>query len=170
MTGMILGHSGDVMSFHDFTMGSISGEPVSLAQFKGKTCLVVNVASKCGLTPQYAGLQKLHEDHEGNAFTVLGFPCNQFAGQEPGSNEEIQTFCSSRYAVSFPLFAKVAVNGSDTCALYELLKAAAPNEDGTQDIPWNFTKFLVDGSGEVVKRYGPRTTPEEIAEDLANYL
>jgi glutathione peroxidase len=158
------------VSFHDFTMDSIAGEPVDLGSFKGRTCLVVNVASKCGLTPQYTGLQKLHEDNEGRGLSVLGFPCNQFAGQEPGSNEEIETFCATSYQVSFPLFSKVEVNGDDACALYRMLKTAAPNDDGTEDIPWNFTKFLVDGNGAVVKRYGPRTTPEDIAADLANYL
>ncbi len=158
------------MAFHDLTMKSITGEPVSLGKFKGKTCLVVNVASKCGLTPQYAGLQKLYADNQSRDFTVLGFPCNQFAGQEPGSEEEISSFCSTRYDVTFPLFSKVEVNGSGTCELYRLLKPAAPNEDGTVDIPWNFTKFLVDGDGEIIKRYGPRTTPEEIAEDLPAYL
>ncbi len=158
------------MGFHDLTMKSITGQPVSLGNYKGKTCLVVNVASKCGLTPQYTGLQKLHADNESENFTVLGFPCNQFAGQEPGTEEEISTFCSTNYDVTFPLFAKVDVNGADTCELYRLLKSAALNEDGTVDIPWNFTKFLVDGDGNIVKRYGPRTTPEEIAEDLSSYL
>lgn len=158
------------MSFHDLTMNSISGEAVDLGRYEGKTCLIVNVASQCGLTPQYAGLQKLYADNEAADFTVLGFPCNQFAGQEPGTEEEISTFCSARYDVTFPLFSKIEVNGNGTCELYRLLKSAAPNEDGTEDIPWNFTKFLVDAEGNVVKRYDPRTTPEEIAEDLPRYL
>lgn len=158
------------MGFHDLTMDSITGDPVDLGSYRGKTCLVVNVASKCGLTPQYAGLEKLHEDNEARGLMVLGFPCNQFAGQEPGSNEEIQSFCSTNYDVTFPLFSKVEVNGTGTCELYRMLKSAAPNEDGTEDIPWNFTKFLIDGDGNVVRRYGPRTTPEEIAEDLGDYL
>lgn len=158
------------MAFHDLTMTSIDGDPVDLSTFSGKTCLVVNVASKCGLTPQYAGLQKLHADNEARGFTVLGFPCNQFAGQEPGSETEISDFCSTNYDVTFPLFAKVDVNGSNTCELYRLLKPAAPNEDGTEDIPWNFTKFLVDGDGQIIRRYGPRTSPEEIAEDLSGQL
>lgn len=158
------------MSFHDLTVESLAGEPVDLGTFKGRTCLVVNVASKCGLTPQYAGLQKLHQDNEARGLSVLGFPCNQFAGQEPGDSEEIASFCSTNYDVTFPLFAKVEVNGEGTCELYRLLKAEAPNEDGSQDIQWNFTKFLVNGDGEVVRRYGPRTTPEEISEDLENHL
>lgn len=158
------------MGFHDVTMPAITGEPVNLGTFKGTTCLVVNVASKCGLTPQYAGLQKLHEENEHKGFAVLGFPCNQFADQEPGGSEEISSFCSTNYGVTFPLFAKVEVNGDGACELYKLLKPAAPNDDGTLDVPWNFTKFLVDGEGQVVARFGPRTTPEEIAEDLDRYL
>jgi glutathione peroxidase len=158
------------MGFHDLTMNAITGEPVNLGEFKGKPCLVVNVASRCGLTPQYAGLQKLHQDNEARGLRVLGFPCNQFGGQEPGSEAEIETFCSTNYDVSFPLFSKVEVNGDGACELYRMLKSAAPNDDGTEDIPWNFTKFLVDGDGNVVKRYGPRTTPEEIAGTLEQYL
>lgn len=158
------------MGFHDITMPSLGGTPKSLGDFKGTTCLVVNVASKCGLTPQYTGLQKLHQDNAERAFAVLGFPCNQFAGQEPGSAADIQTFCSTQYNVTFPLFSKVEVNGEGTCELYRLLKSAAPNEDGSEEIPWNFTKFLVGPDGTVVKRYDPRTTPEDIAEDLQSYL
>lgn len=158
------------MGFHDISMDTIGGESVSLGSYRGNVCLVVNVASRCGLTPQYGGLQKLHEENQGSGFTVLGFPCNQFAGQEPGSNDEIQTFCSTRYDVKFPLFSKIEVNGDGTCELYRLLKSAAPNEDGSEDVQWNFTKFLVDAEGQVVKRYGPRTTPEDIGADLANYL
>lgn len=158
------------MGFYDYTMTGITGEPRSLGEFKGKTCLVVNVASKCGLTPQYEGLQALHADNADREFTVLGFPCNQFAGQEPGTEEEIQSFCATNYQVDFPLFSKVEVNGPDTCELYRMLKTAAPNEDGSEDIQWNFTKFLVDGNGDVVKRYGPRTTPQEIGADLERYL
>jgi glutathione peroxidase len=158
------------MRLHDITMDSISGEPLTLDSYKDKVCLVVNVASRCGLTPQYAGLQKLHQDNAGRGFTVLGIPCNQFAGQEPGNAAEIQSFCQAKYDVTFPLFSKVEVNGDGTCELYTLLKSAAPNEDGSEDIQWNFTKFLVDGDGQVIKRYGPRTTPEEIAEDLPAYL
>ena len=141
--------------FHDLTMKSITGEPVKLSSFKGKTCLVVNVASRCGLTPQYSGLRELQEQNEDRGFTVLGFPCNQFGAQEPGTSEQILDFCESKYDVNFPLFEKVDVNGNAACDLYKLLKTQKSNEDGTSDIQWNFTKFLVDGSGNVVARFGP---------------
>jgi glutathione peroxidase len=131
---------------------------------------VVNVASRCGLTPQYSGLRELQEQNEDRGFTVLGFPCNQFGAQEPGTSEQILEFCESKYDVNFPLFEKVDVNGNAACDLYKLLKTQKSNEDGTSDIQWNFTKFLVDGSGNVVARYGPRTTPEEIAKELPKYL
>ena len=156
--------------FHDLTMKSITGESVKLSSFKGKTCLVVNVASRCGLTPQYAGLRDLQEANEDKGFTVLGFPCNQFGAQEPGTSEQILDFCESKYDVNFPLFEKIEVNGNGTCDLYKLLKSKQANEDGTTDIQWNFAKFLVDGSGSVVARFGPRTTPEEIAAELPKYL
>jgi glutathione peroxidase len=156
--------------FNDIKMKSLAGDPVSFSNFKGKVCLVVNVASKCGLTPQYAGLRDLQDDHESEGFTVLGFPCNQFGAQEPGTAEEIQTFCDTKYDVNFPLFEKVDVNGTGTCELYKYLKAEQKDEEGKADIAWNFTKFLVDRSGKVVKRFGPRTTPEEIADVLPEYL
>ena len=156
--------------FHDLTMNSLAGEPVKFSTFKGKTVLIVNVASRCGLTPQYAGLRALQESNAKKNFTVLGFPCNQFGAQEPGTPEEIQTFCDTKYNVNFPLFEKIEVNGSGTCELYKLLKSKQPNDDGTSDIQWNFTKFLVDAKGDVVARFGPRTTPEEIAAKLLQYL
>jgi glutathione peroxidase len=156
--------------FHELTMNSITGEPVKLSTFKGQTCLVVNVASRCGLTPQYAGLRDLQEAYEEKGFTVLGFPCNQFGAQEPGTSEQILEFCESKYDVNFPLFEKIEVNGNGTCELYQLLKSKQSNDDGTSDIQWNFTKFLVDGAGNVVARFGPRTTPEEIAKELPKYL
>jgi glutathione peroxidase len=156
--------------FHDIKMKSIAGEPVKFSSLKGKTCLVVNVASQCGLTPQYVGLQALHDDNKEKGFTVLGFPCNQFGKQEPGTSEQIQSFCETKYAVDFPLFEKIEVNGDSTCDLYQYLKAQQKDEDGKPDIAWNFTKFLVDGSGAVVARFGPRTTPEEIAKVLPDYL
>ena len=154
----------------DFTLKDQAGNDVTLSSFKGKTCLVVNVASRCGLTPQYAGLQALQEANESSEFTVLGFPCNQFGHQEPGTSEEILDFCESKYDVSFPLFEKIEVNGKGTCELFKLLKSKQAAEDGTADIQWNFTKFIVDGSGNVVARFGPRTTPEEIAAALPKYL
>lgn len=122
------------------------------------------------MTPQYAGLRTLHETGGGVNLKVLGFPCNQFGAQEPGTNEEILAFATSKYGVSFPMFAKVEVNGDDACELYRILTAAAPNDDGTTDVPWNFTKFLVNGKGEVVKRFAPKTTPEQIAEQLSDLV
>jgi glutathione peroxidase len=156
--------------FHDLTMNTLAGAPVKFSTYKGKTVLVVNVASRCGLTPQYAGLRELQEQNARKNFTVLGFPCNQFGAQEPGTAEEIQTFCDTKYNVNFPLFEKIDVNGTGTCELYKLLKSKQSNDDGTVDIQWNFTKFLVDGEGNVVARFGPRTTPEEIAAKLPEYL
>lgn len=142
-------------SAHDFSAPSISGEDTSLAQFKGKTLLVVNVASACGLTPQYEGLQALHAQYGERGLAVLGFPCNQFGAQEPGSEAEIQQFCSSRYGVEFPLFAKIEVNGAGRHPLYQFLIG-----DG-EDISWNFEKFLVDGQGQTIARFAPRTAPDD---------
>ncbi len=156
--------------FHDLTMNSIAGAPVKLSTFEGKACLVVNVASKCGLTPQYAGLQTLYEQNKDNGLTVLGFPCNQFGKQEPGTNDQICEFATTKYKATFPMFEKVDVNGDGACDLYKMLKAANVGEEGTADIAWNFAKFLVDGDGKVVARFGPRTTPEEIAQALPSYL
>lgn len=155
------------MNLYELSMKSIDDENVALSRYKGQPLLIVNVASHCGLTPQYAGLRQLQEDGK---VAVLGFPCNQFGAQEPGTPAEIQEFARSKYDVNFPLFAKVEVNGDGACELYQWLKAAQPNEDGSTDIQWNFTKFLVNGQGEVVKRFGPRTTPEEVATELDNYL
>ncbi|MEM7077666.1 MAG: glutathione peroxidase [Pseudomonadota bacterium] len=146
--------------FHTFQMTGIDGEEVDFAQFAGKRCLIVNVASQCGLTPQYQGLQQLHNEM-GDDFVVLGFPCNQFGAQEPGSNEQICEFAQSRYDVTFPMFAKIEVNGPDTCELYQWLKAAEPG-----DIGWNFTKFLVGADGEVEARFNPQVRPEDLAAKL----
>ncbi len=151
------------MAFHDVTMTTITGEPLSFEQYKGAACLVVNLASQCGLTPQYTGLRTLQES---GGVTVLGFPCNQFGAQEPGTNEEILDFATAKYDANFQLFAKVEVNGDGACELYQLLKAEQPRPDGEQDIAWNFTKFLVDGDGKVLARYEPGVTPEEIAADI----
>lgn len=155
---------------HDFEVQAITGETVSLSQYAGKYMLIVNVASKCGLTPQYAGLEALHREYKDKGLAILGFPCNQFGGQEPGTEAEIQTFCSTRYAVSFDLFAKVDVNGSNTHPLYKHLKKAAPGLLGSQGIKWNFTKFLVDPQGKVIKRFSPQETPEVMARELKTYL
>jgi len=157
-------------SFHDFEVKSITGEKVSLSDYQGTLCLVVNVASRCGLTPQYAGLEKLHSENRDRGFSVLGFPCNQFGAQEPGTNAEVCEFAQSRYGVDFPMFEKIEVNGDGACDLYRFLKQGHPDEEGKEDIAWNFTKFLVDREGRVVARYGPATTPEQIAKDLPRLL
>ena len=149
-------------SFHDFSCERLDGTLEDLGAYRGQVILVVNVASECGFTPQYAGLQGLHDAYSGAGFQVLGFPCNQFGGQEPGGPDEIARFCSSRFGVSFPLFAKIEVNGKDAHPLYRFLKQAAPGALGTQAIKWNFTKFLVGRDGEVIERFSPTTRPEEL--------
>ena len=145
--------------FHDFRVKTIDGDERSLGDFRGKVCLVVNVASKCGLTPQYAGLQQLHERYGERGLEVLGFPCNQFAGQEPGSDAEVKSFCETRYAVGFPLFSKIEVNGSARAPLYAWLTSQATQPDGPGDVKWNFAKFLVDREGRTVARFAPPTDP-----------
>jgi len=152
---------------HDFEMESITGERVPLSRYAGQLCVVVNVASKCGLTPQYAGLRSLHGSADD--VTVLAFPCNQFGGQEPGSNQEVLDFARSKYDVDFPMFAKVEVNGDGTCELYRYLKAGHPDEDGNEDVAWNFTKFLVGRDGQVLERFGPAVPPEDVATALAKH-
>ena len=142
-------------SAHAFSAPSISGQDTSLAEFKGKTLLVVNVASACGLTPQYEGLQALHAQYAERGLAVLGFPCNQFGAQEPGSEEEIQRFCSSRFGVEFPMFSKIEVNGPERHPLYQFLIG-----DG-EDISWNFEKFLIDDQGQTIARFSPRTAPND---------
>jgi len=153
-------------SVFDFSVKDINGQDVSLSQYKGKYLLVVNVASKCGFTPQYKGLEELFEELKDNV-VVLGFPCNQFGKQEPGNAEEIKNFCSLTYDVKFPLFAKVDVNGDNAAPLYEFLKNEKPGLLGTEMIKWNFTKFLVDRDGHVIKRYAPNDTPDKIKGDIA---
>ncbi|MEU9040810.1 MULTISPECIES: glutathione peroxidase [unclassified Kitasatospora] len=148
------------MSLYDIPLRTLAGEPTSLADHKGKALLIVNVASKCGLTPQYAGLERLQERYAARGFTVLGFPCNQFAGQEPGSAEEIQTFCSTTYGVSFPLFEKIDVNGEDRHPLYQQLTQVADAEGQAGDVSWNFEKFLISPDGTVAARIRPRVEPE----------
>ncbi len=149
------------MGIHDIPLKTLADEDTTLGALEGKTLLVVNVASKCGLTPQYTGLEKLQERYADKGFSVVGFPCNQFAGQEPGTAEEIQTFCSTTYGVSFPLFAKLDVNGESRHPLYAELTKAADEEGAAGDVQWNFEKFLVAPSGEVVGRFRPRTEPED---------
>jgi glutathione peroxidase len=156
-------------SVYDFTVKDINGKDVSLGEYKGKLLLIVNVASKCGFTPQYEGLENLHKELSGK-IEVLGFPCNQFGAQEPGNEEEIKNFCSLTYNVTFPMFAKVNVNGADTAPLYKFLKEEKKGLLGTEAIKWNFTKFLVDKNGQVVKRYAPTDKPEDIKKELQKYL
>ena len=154
----------------DFTLPLLDGTSQPLAEFAGKVVLVVNVASKCGLTPQYAGLEALYRRYRDQGFVVLGFPCNQFAEQEPGSAEEIAQFCSLTYDVSFPMFGKIDVNGADEHPLYTWLKRSAPGVMGTEGIKWNFTKFLIGRDGLVVERFAPTDEPDSIAPAIERLL
>jgi glutathione peroxidase len=155
---------------HDFSAKDIDGKERKLSEYKGKALLVVNTASKCGFTPQYTGLEALHRKLAPKGFAVLGFPCDQFGNQEPGNEEEIRNFCSLNYDVSFPLFAKIEVNGEGAHPLYKHLKKEAKGVLGTEGIKWNFTKFLVDRDGRVVRRYAPTDKPESIEADVAALL
>ena len=154
----------------DFTVTTNRGEELDLASKKGKVLLVVNTASKCGFTPQYDGLEELYQQFKDKDFEVLGFPCNQFGGQEPGNADEIAEFCKVNFGVTFPLMAKVDVNGSDASPLFDWMKKEAPGALGTRSIKWNFTKFLIDREGNVVKRYGSADTPARIAKDIQKLL
>ena len=158
------------MNVFDFQATALDGKPVDLAQYRGKVLLIVNTASKCGFTPQYQGLESVYRELHGRGLEVLGFPCNQFGSQEPGSEEEIGAFCEKNYGVSFPMFAKVDVNGDAAHPLWKHLKAEAPGVLGTEGIKWNFTKFLIGRDGQVAKRYAPTTKPEEIADDIERLL
>ena len=157
-------------SIYDFSAKTIDGKQQQLDAYRGKTLLVVNVASKCGFTPQYEGLEALYRKFSGQGLVVLGFPCDQFGHQEPGDEAEIKNFCSLNYDVSFPMFAKIDVNGSDTHPLYKYLKHEAKGLLGSEAIKWNFTKFLVGKDGEVVKRYAPTDTPQGIEKEVAAAL
>ena len=157
-------------SLYDFTASTLAGEPADLAAYRGKVLLIVNVASKCGFTPQYEGLEKVYETYRDRGFEVLGFPCNQFGAQEPGDAAEIANFCSLTYDVSFPMFAKVEVNGPGTHPLFAYLKRAAKGVLGSESIKWNFTKFLVDRSGAVVGRFAPATKPEALRREIEKLL
>lgn len=176
------------MNVHDFTVEAADGDKVNLADYSGKVLLVVNVASKCGLTPQYEGLQALYEEFKDQGLQILAFPCNQFGGQEPGTADEIADFCSTNYSVTFPVLAKIDVNGDGADPLYKYLRAEAPGEFGPGDrlyphlqksypefldndsVKWNFSKFLVDRDGKVVKRYQPTVLPSEIRDELPAVL
>jgi glutathione peroxidase len=157
-------------SVFDFETRRLDGASMPLAQFRGRVLLVVNTASECGFTPQYAGLQALHERYAARGFSVIGFPCNQFGAQEPGGPDEIATFCERNYAVTFPLAERIDVKGPDAHPLYRHLTAAAPGILGTEVIKWNFTKFLVDREGRVVARFAPTTKPEELASAIEALL
>ena len=153
-------------SVHDFTATSIAGEPVALGGYRGKVLLIVNTASACGFTPQYKGLQALHERYADRGLVVLGFPCNQFGAQEKGSDEEIASFCDLKFGVTFPLMHKIEVNGDGAHPLYRWLTSEAPGVLGTKSIKWNFTKFLVGRDGQVIRRYAPQDKPEKLADDI----
>ena len=154
----------------DFSATLSNGNEVALEDYAGKVLLIVNTASKCGFTPQYTGLESLQKTYSANGFSVLAFPCNQFGGQEPGTEQEIESFCDLNYQTSFPLFSKIEVNGASSHPLFTHLKSEAPGVLGSKRIKWNFTKFLVNQQGEVVKRYAPSTKPEAIAEDIEALL
>jgi glutathione peroxidase len=154
----------------DFSATDIHGNHQSLEPYLGKVLLIVNVASRCGFTSQYAGLQALHQSLADQGFAVLGFPCNQFGAQEPGDEAAIESFCETNYGVTFPLFAKVDVNGSRATALYDWLKSSQPGVLGTEAIKWNFTKFLVDRQGNVVKRYASNVKPQDLRHDIEALL
>lgn len=158
------------MRIYDFNVTTIDGQEVSMSKYKGKTLLIVNVASKCGFTKQYKGLEELYQKYKNDDFMILGFPSNQFSNQEPGSNEEIKEFCSLTYGVDFHMFAKIDVNGENAIPLYEFLKSEAKGFAGTKSIKWNFTKFLVDRNGKVIERYGSVTKPKEIEEEIRRLL
>ena len=157
-------------SIYNIPVKTIDGKETTLAQWKDKVLLIVNVASKCGFTSQYKGLEDLYEKYKSKGLVIMGFPCNQFGAQEPGTEKDIQQFCSLTYNVTFPMFAKVDVNGANTHPLYAFLKKAEPGLLGTEGIKWNFTKFLVNKKGEVLKRYASATTPEAIDKEIAELL
>ena len=158
------------MNLWDIEVVTLSGKRQTMADYRGQYLLILNVASQCGFTPQYEGLQKLYDAYRDSGLVVMGFPCDQFGGQEPGAADEIQSFCSLNYGVTFPMFAKIEVNGDDAHPLFQYLKRAKKGFLGTEAIKWNFTKFLVDAEGHVLERYAPTDTPEMIERDLKTLL
>ena len=158
------------MSLHEIVARRLDGSERDLSEFRGQVLLIVNVASRCGFTPQYTGLEELYRKYKARGFAVLGFPCNQFGAQEPGDAAEIGSFCSTTYDVTFPMFAKIDVNGADAHPLFKLLKSEKPGLLGTEGIKWNFTKFLVDRKGTVVQRYAPKDAPDTLAGDVEALL
>lgn len=161
---------GKEMTIYDYKVKDIDGKEISLSKYKGKTLLIVNVASKCGFTSQYEGLEKLFDKYKEQDFMILGFPSNQFGSQEPGTNDEIKQFCSLTYGVSFDMFAKIDVNGSNEDPLYAFLKQKVPGFLGSKAIKWNFTKFLVDENGKIIERYSPTTKPKDIEPEIKRLL
>lgn len=158
------------MSVYPFKAKTIDGKEISLSEYEGLVLLIVNVASHCGFTPQYEGLEKLYQKYKDKGFTVLGFPCNQFGAQEPGNEAEIKSFCDLNFGVTFPLFAKIDVNGANAHPLYKYLTNEKPGVLGTEAIKWNFTKFLIDSKGEPVKRYASTTKPEDLEKEVENVI
>lgn len=159
------------MNLYDFKVKTIDGSSVSLADYKGKVLLIVNVASECGLTPHYEGLQDLYQQYKDQGLVVLGFPCNQFGAQEPGTDQDIKQFCTTRFGVSFPMFSKIDVNGPDADPLYDYLKQQQPGENSdSANIEWNFAKFLVDREGRVVHRFHPKTEPSQLVASIEALL
>ncbi|MFL2705624.1 MAG: glutathione peroxidase [Gammaproteobacteria bacterium] len=156
----------EIKNIYNFSCRNINGEDISLSAFSGKTILIVNTASKCGFTPQYAGLEDLYKEYSNKDFEILAFPCNQFGGQEPGNEKEISEFCSINFNVTFPIFSKVDVNGASAHPLFKFLASSKPGLLGTEKIKWNFTKFLVDNNGMPVKRYSPKASPESLISDI----
>ncbi|CAN7172611.1 glutathione peroxidase [Acidovorax sp. LjRoot129] len=157
-------------TIYDFEAQQMNGQTVPLSQYQGKVLLIVNTASACGFTPQFGGLEELHKQYADKGLVVLGFPCNQFGSQDPGSNEEIASFCQLNYGVSFPMMAKIDVNGASASPLYRWLSAEAPGLLGSKAIKWNFTKFLVAKDGKVIRRYGPQDAPKKLAGDIEKAL
>ncbi len=157
-------------SVYDYKAKSLDGREVPLSDYQGKVMLIVNTASKCGFTPQYAGLEELYEEYQAKGLTILGFPCNQFGHQEPGSSEQIGAFCERNYSVTFPMFEKIEVNGANAHPLYQYLKDEKPGLLGTRSIKWNFTKFLIDRAGKVVDRFAPTDTPKSIRPAIEKLL
>ncbi|MFT6734295.1 MAG: glutathione peroxidase [Polaribacter sp.] len=157
-------------TIYKFECNDIKGNPILMSDYKDKVLLIVNTASKCGFTPQYEGLEKLQKDYAEKGFSVLGFPCNQFGNQEPGDGEAIQSFCDLTYQTSFPLFEKVNVNGDNSTPLYDFMKEQAPGLLGSKGIKWNFTKFLVNKNGEVIKRFAPKDKPSDISKHIESLL
>lgn len=157
-------------AIYDISVSTLAGDQIQLGEYRGKVLLIVNVASKCGFTSQYAGLEALYKKYSPQGLVVLGFPCNQFGGQEPGNSEEIKKFCDLSYGVTFPIFSKIEVNGEGTHPLYRLLKSECPGILGSEAIKWNFTKFLVDSDGKIVSRFASATTPEALESEIVKLL